>query len=117
MVYKTLLKNDSLSVKTNEAGPQENYVNYKKPYLMDAPIDKQTRLNLEKLLKENHDASPADEREIGTTPLIKISIDTGDHPPTAKEPYVLALKCFDWVKEEIDNLLAEGVIRENHSSW
>ena len=28
MVYKALLKKDSLSVKTNEAGPQEDYANY-----------------------------------------------------------------------------------------
>ena len=117
MVYKTLLKKDSLSVKTNEAGPQEDYVNYKKPCLMDAPIDKHTRLDLENLLKENHDAFAADEREIGTTPLIKMSIDTGDHPPIAKKPYALALKHFDWVKEEIDKLLEASVIRESHSSW
>ena len=26
------------------------------------------------------------------TPLIKMSIDTGDHPPIAKKPYALALK-------------------------
>ena len=84
---------------------------------MDAPIDKQTRLDLENLLKENHDAFAAGEREIGTTPLLKISIDTGDHPPIAKKPYALALKHFDWVKEEIDKLVEAGVIRESHSSW
>ena len=44
-------------------------------------------------------------------------IDTGDHPPIAKKPYALALKHYDWVKEEIDKLLEAGVIRENHSSW
>ena len=46
-----------------------------------------------------------------------MSIDTGDHPPIAKMPYALALKYFDWVKEEIDKLLEAGVIRESHSSW
>ena len=84
---------------------------------MDAPTDKQTRLDLENLLKENYDAFGAHEREIGTTPLIKMSIDTGDHPPIAKKPYALALKHFVWVKEEIDKLLEAGVIRESHSSW
>ena len=117
MVYKTLLKKDSLSVKTNEAGSQEDYVNYKKPCLMEAPIDKQTRLDLENLLKENHDVFAADEREIGTTPLIKMSIDTGNHPPIAKKLYALALKHFHWIKEEIDKLPEAGVIRESHSSW
>ena len=117
MVYKTLLKKDSLLVTTNEVGLQEDYVNYKKPCLKDVPIDKQTRLDLENLLKENHDAFAVDEREIGTTPLIKMSIDTCDHPPIGKKPYALALKHFDWVKEEIDKLLEAGGIRESHSSW
>ena len=43
-------------------------------------------MNLEKLLKGNHDAFTEDERQIGTTPLIKMSIDTVNHPPIAKKP-------------------------------
>ena len=46
-----------------------------------------------------------------------MSIDTGDACPIAKKPYTLALKHYDWVKEEIDKLLEAGVIRESHSSW
>ena len=46
-----------------------------------------------------------------------MSIDTGDHPTVAKKPYTLALKHYDWVKEEIDKLLEAGVFREGHSSW
>ena len=44
-----------------------------------------------------------------------MSIDTGDHPQTAKKPYALALKHCDWVMDEIDKLLEAGVIRESHS--
>ena len=45
-----------------------------------------------------------------------MTIDAGDHPPIAKKPYTLTLKCYNWVKEEIDKLLEAGVIRESHSS-
>ena len=58
-----------------------------------------------------------DERQIGTIPLITMSIDTGDYPLVAKRPYTLALKHHDWVKAEIDKLLEAGVIRESDSSW
>ena len=54
----------------------------------------------------NCDALAEDERQIGTTSLIKMSIDTG-----------VALKHYDWVRDEIDKLLEAGVIRESHSSW
>ena len=49
--------------------------------------------------------------------LNEMDIDTGDHPPIAKRPYTLALKHYDWAKQEIDKLLRAGVIRESHSSW
>ena len=45
-----------------------------------------------------------------------MSIDTGDHLPIAKKPCALALKHYDWVRDEIDKLLEAGVIRESHSS-
>ena len=77
----------------------------------------ETKPDLDKLLDINIDAFAEDERQIGTTPLLEMTIDTGNHPPIAKKPYTLALKHYDWVKEEIDKLLEAGVIRESHSSW
>ena len=84
--------------------------------MLDAPINKQTKHDLERLLEENHDAFAEDERQTGTT-LIKMSIDNGNHPPIAKKPYALALKHYDWVRDEIDKLLKAGVIQESHLSW
>ena len=46
-----------------------------------------------------------------------MSINTGDHLPIAKKPYALALKHYDWVRDEIDKLHKAGVIQESHSSW
>ena len=107
----TLLRKD---FQINEVGPQQDYVHYKKPSLFDIPTDKQTRDDLDKLLKENHATFAEDERQIGTYPLIKIPIDTGDHPSIAKKPYDLALKHYDWVREEIDKFLEVGVIRDQY---
>ena len=106
----TLPKKEFYPVQINEVGPQHDYVHYRKPSLLDAPVDKQTKHDLEQLLEENHDAFAEEERQIGTTPLIKMSIDTGDHPPIAKKPYALALKHYNGVRDEIDKLLEAGVI-------
>ena len=100
----------------SEIGPQQDCVEHKKPQLYDAPINRQTKLDLEKLFQKNKDAFAEDERQIGTTSVIKMSSDTGDACPIAKKSYTLALKHHDWVKEEIDKLLEAGVIRESHSS-
>ena len=106
----TLPKKDFYPVQINEVGPQHDFVHYRKPSLLDALVNKQTRHNLERLLEENHDAFAEDERQIGTSPLIKMSINTGDHPSIAKKPYALALKYYDWVRGEIGKLLKAGVI-------
>ena len=54
---------------------------------------------------------------IGTTLLTQMSIDTGDSDPVSQKPYPIAMKHYNWVKEEIDKLLEAGVIRNSHSSW
>ena len=114
----TLLKKDVSPVThINELGPQQDFVKHNKPALQNAPIDKQTKDDLDKLLDNNKDALAEDERQIGTTPLIEMTIDTGNHPPIAKKPCTIALKQYDWVKEEINKLLEARVIRESHSSW
>ena len=77
----TLPKKDFYPVQINEVGPQHNYVDYSKPSLLDASVNKQTTHDLERLLEENHDAFTDDERHIGIIPLIKMSIDTVEHPP------------------------------------
>ena len=48
--------------------------------MQDAPIDQRTKQELEQLSERNKDCFAEDERQIGTTPLITMSIDTGDHP-------------------------------------
>ena len=61
-------------VLVNEVGPQHDYVYYRKPSLLDAPVDKLTKHDLERLLEVNHDAFAEDERQIGITPSFKCSL-------------------------------------------
>ena len=71
-----------------------------------------------KLLLEEHDLQFAqDEMSIGMTLLTSMSIDTGTADPVSQRPYPIAMKHYDWVKNEIEKLLAAKVIRSSHSSW
>ena len=82
-------------------------------YQLDATIQQQ----LDNLLRTFKDQFAKDEMTIGTTLLTQMSIDTGDSDPVSQKPYPVAMKHYDWVKEEIDKLLEAGVIRNSHSSW
>ena len=44
-------------------------------------------------------------------------IDTGTSEPVSQKPYPIAMKHYQWVKEEIEKLLAAKVIHTSCSSW
>ena len=58
-----------------------------------------------------------DETSIGTTPLMSMTIDTGNANPVSQKPYPIAMKHYEWVKDEIEKLLATKVIHNSCSSW
>ena len=72
---------------------------------------------LNALLKEYSSQFAKDEMSIGTTPLTEMTIDTGTSDPVSQKPYLIAMKNYQWVKEEIKKLLAAKVICSNRSSW
>ena len=72
--------------------------------------------DLELLLLEYELQFTKDETSIGTTPLTSITIDTGTSDPVSQRPYPIDMKHYQWVKEEIEKLLAEKVIHTSCSS-
>ena len=66
-----LPRKDFYPVQVNETGPKHDYMHYRKPSLLDALVNKQTRDDLDRLLEVNHDAFADDERQIGTTLSLK----------------------------------------------
>ena len=46
-----------------------------------------------------------------------MDIDTGDSPPSAKKPYMLPLKHYGWVQQEIKSFKRAGVITRSVSLW
>ena len=52
-----------------------------------------------------------------TTPLTSMMIDTENSDPISQKPYPITMKHYQWVKEEIEKLLASKVIHSSRSSW
>ena len=72
---------------------------------------------LNTLLQDYESQFAKDETSIGTTPLTSMMIDTGDSNPISQKPYPIAMKHYQWVKEEIEKLLTAKVICSSRSSW
>ena len=56
---------------------------------------------LDTLLQENESQFTKDETSIGNTPLPSMTIDTGASDPISQIPYLIAMKHYQWAKEEI----------------
>ena len=52
----------------------------------------------------------------GTTPLTSMTINMGNSDPVSQKPYPIAMKNYQWVKEEIEKLLTAKVICSSRSS-
>ena len=74
-------------------------------------------LKLKALLKEYASQSAKDKMTIGTTSLTEMTIDTGNSNPVSQKPCAIAMKNYQWVKEEIEKLLTVKVICSSTSSW
>ena len=72
---------------------------------------------LDTLLKEYASQFAKDEVSIGTTPLSEMTIDNGNSEPMSQKPYPIAMKNYQWVKEEIGKLLTAKVVHSSRSSW
>ena len=65
---------------------------------------------LTELLKEYDSQFPQDETSIGTTSLTEMTIDTGTSEPVSRKPYLIAMKHYQWVKDEINKLVTVKIM-------
>ena len=72
--------------------------------------------DLDLLLLEYESQFAKDETSIGTTPLTSMTIDTGTSEPISQKPYPIAMKHYQWIKDETEKLLAANVICTSRSS-
>ena len=52
---------------------------------------------------------------IGTTPHMEMTINTGTSDPVSQKPYLIAMKNYQWVKDEIEKLFTAKVIHSSRS--
>ena len=91
---------------------------HRKVKLQSKPVTKGTIQQFEELCKRFSEVFSKNSEDIGRTNLITMDIDTGDHPPAiCQKPYTLALKHYEWVQKEVDQLEWTGIITRSVSPW
>ena len=71
--------------------------------LKSKPISEDTAQRFEELLECFPEVFSKNREDIERTNLITMDIDTGD-PPICQKPYTLALKHYEWVQKEVEQL-------------
>ena len=105
---------------TNSIMLQKMMAEQVKPNVFDPPCHKLTtniQNELDTLLKEYESQFAKDETSIRTTPLTSMMIDTENSDSVSQKPYPIAMKYYQWVKEEIEKLFTAKVICSSRSSW
>ena len=105
---------------TNSATLQKMMAEQVKPDTFDPLCHKLKTITESKpdaLLKEYETQFVKDETCIGTTPLTSMMIDMGSSDPVSQKSYPIAMKNYQWVKEEMEKLLAVKLICSSRSSW
>ena len=85
--------------------------------LKDHNASADMKRQFEELCSQFPEVFSTNNEDIGHMNLITMDIDTGDSPPSAKKPYILPLKHYDWVQQEIESLERASVITRSGSPW
>ena len=88
---------------------------HRKVKLKSKPISEDTAQSFEELCECFPEVFSKNNEDIGRTNLITMDIDTGDHPPICQKPYTLALKHYEWVQKEVEQLERMGIITRSVS--
>ena len=88
------------SITTQQMMPEQFKLDTFKP--PHHKLKQHTEAKLEALLKEYTSQFAQDDTSIGTMPLTEMMIDTGTAEPVSQKPYPIAMKHYQWVKDEIE---------------
>ena len=90
---------------------------HRRVQLKDHDATKEMKKHFEELCQQFPDVFSTNNEDIGRTNLITMEIDTGDSLPSAKKPYTLPLKHYEWVQQEIESLERAVIITRSVSPW
>ena len=90
---------------------------YRKVKLKSKPVEEDTAQKFDELCDHFPEIFLKSSEDIGKTNLIPMDIDTGDHPLICQKPYTLALKHYEWVQKEVEQLERARIITRSVSPW
>lgn len=89
----------------------------KQEFLSDPSVPEEYKADIDRLLSTNQDVFAKKDSELGHTDTVKLTIDTGDHPPIQRRPYRIPLNKRKIVDDAIDEMLSAKIIERSRSPY
>ncbi|KAK9731008.1 Integrase core domain [Popillia japonica] len=86
-------------------------------YNINTDLDSNSKYRLRQLLNRNRDVMSFDSSKLGLTHMVQHSIETGDNLPVTSRPYRVSFKERQLIKDQIDAMLQQGIIRPSDSEY
>lgn len=118
---------EALAVVESLDSPQINYI--QQVDILDDTVEEESQEfkmdnndpiiqdKLKKLLHQYSFLVAHSDKELGSTDLVKLKINTGDHPPIRQRPYRIPLAKQGEINDQLGEMLAARVIRPSTSPW
>ena len=110
------LQSENIEINAVDITEQEDENDKKTDFNLDH-LDNTTKGKLISFLHKFERIFAATDKELGRTGLVKLGLDTGDHPPIRQRPYRCMLSKQKLVEEHIEDMLNSGIIRHSSSPW
>jgi len=72
---------------------------------------------IRKLIRKYSEICAISDTKLGRTNIVKHRINTGDNKPVSRKPYRANEEKEKMIKEELDKMIKDGVVRESESPW
>src|SRR5436190_20054562 len=80
-------------------------------------IEERQKEEIRKLIRKYSEICAISDTKLGRTNIVKHRINTGEHLPVSRKPYRANEEKEKLIKEELDKMIKDGVVRESESSW
>ncbi|MEO0683466.1 MAG: reverse transcriptase domain-containing protein [Cyanobacteria bacterium J06649_11] len=80
-------------------------------------LTEQQKEQIERIIQENKSTFANTFQDLGTTPLVKHIIHTGDAAAIRQKPYRVSPKQRQMIDKELDKMIEKGLVRKSTSPW
>lgn len=89
----------------------------KSDLLADVTVPSEHKSKVIKLIEKNSDLFAQKDTDLGQTDTVKMTIDTGNHPPIKLRPYRAPLNNRKLIEKAVDEMLEAKIIERSNSPW